>query len=178
MSASPTARISSGILRGAVENDVCVFRAVPYAAPPVGPLRFAMPAPVTPWTGERDASKNGPVPPQPASRLRSAMGDFSAEQGEDCLTLTIATPAADGRRRPVLIWLHGGAFWTGAGSIDWYSGVSMARHGDIVVVGVNYRLGALGFMHVPGVAEPNLGLHDQMAALSWVAREITAFGGD
>lgn len=178
MSASPTARISSGLLRGTVEDDVCVYRAVPYAAPPVGPLRFAMPAPVTPWTGERDASKNGPVPPQPPSRLRSAMGDFIAEQGEDCLTLTIATPAADGRRRPVLIWLHGGAFWTGAGSIDWYSGVSMAKHGDIVVVGVNYRLGALGFMHVPGVAEPNLGLHDQMAALSWVAREITAFGGD
>lgn len=67
MSASPTARISSGLLRGTVENDVCVFRAVPYAAPPVGPLRFAMPAPVTAWTGERDASRNGPVPPQPPS---------------------------------------------------------------------------------------------------------------
>ena len=106
------------------------------------------------------------------------MGDFEAEQGEDCLTLTIATPATDGKRRPVLIWLHGGAFWTGAGSLDWYSGVPMARHGDIVVVGVNYRLGALGFMHLPGVSEPNLGLHDQIAALQWVSKEIAAFGGD
>lgn len=178
MSASPTARVSTGLLRGSVENDVCVFRAVPYAAPPIGALRFAPPAPVTPWTGERDASRNGPVPPQPPSRLRAAMGDFEAEQSEDCLTLTIATPAADGRKRPVLIWLHGGAFWTGAGSLDWYSGVSMARHGDIVVVGVNHRLGALGFMHLPGVTEPNVGLQDQIAALRWVSQEIAAFGGD
>ena len=114
MSVSPTARVSAGRLRGSAEDGVCVFRAVPYAAPPVGALRFAMPAPVPAWTGERDATHNGPVPPQPPSRLRAAMGDFAAEQGEDCLTLTIATPAADGRRRPVLIWLHGGAFWTGA----------------------------------------------------------------
>ena len=178
MSVSPTARTSAGLLRGSVEHGVSMFRAVPYAAPPVGARRFAMPAPVAAWTGERDATRNGPVPPQPPSRLRAAMGDFAAEQGEDCLTLTIATPAADKRRRPVLIWLHGGAFWTGAGSLDWYSGASMARHGDMVVVGVNYRLGALGFMHIPGVTEPNLGLHDQMAALAWVAREIEAFGGD
>ena len=117
MSASPTARMSAGLLRGSLEDGVSVFRAVPYAAPPVGALRFAMPAPVEPWSGERDATRNGPIPPQPPSRLRAAMGDFAGEQGEDCLTLTIATPAADKRRRPVLIWLHGGAFWTGAGSI-------------------------------------------------------------
>lgn len=178
MSDAPIARTSAGSLRGAREAGVCVFRGVPYAAPPVGPLRFARPHPVAAWSGERDASRHGPVPPQPPSRLRLAMGDFAAEQGEDCLTLTIATPAADKRRRPVLIWLHGGAFWTGAGSLDWYSGVSMARHGDIVVVGVNYRLGALGFMHLPGVSEPNLGLRDQFAALEWVVREIEAFGGD
>jgi para-nitrobenzyl esterase len=174
----PIARTSCGVLQGVHEDGVQVFRNVPYAAPPVGPLRFARPAPVTPWQGERDASRNGPVPPQPVSRLRAAMGDFSAEQGEDCLSLTITTPAADGQRRPVLIWLHGGAFWTGAGSLDWYGGASLARHGDIVVVGVNYRLGALGFMHLPGVAEPNLGLHDQFAALQWVRAEIEAFGGD
>lgn len=155
-----------------------MFRRVPYAAAPIGPLRFAHPQPVAPWSGERDATRNGPVPPQPPSRLRLAMGDFAAEQGEDCLTLTIATPRPDAKRRPVLIWLHGGAFWTGAGSLDWYSGLSLAKHGDIVVVGVNYRLGALGFMHLPGVSKPNLGLHDQFAALEWVAREIEAFGGD
>lgn len=178
MTDSPTARTSAGVLRGKREDGVSVFRGVPYAAPPVGDLRFARPQPMPPWPGERDATRNGPVPPQPASRLRLAMGDFTAEQAEDCLTLTIATPAADARRRPVLIWLHGGAFWTGAGSLDWYSGVPMARHDDIVVVGVNYRLGALGFMHLPGISEPNLGLRDQFAALEWVAREIEAFGGD
>ncbi len=163
MPTDPIARTSLGTLRGAVERDVQVFRGVPYAAPPVGPLRFAMPQPASPWTGERDATRDGPVPPQPPSRLRA--------------TLTIATPAADGARRPVLVFFHGGAFWTGAGSLAWYAGAPMARHGDVVVVGVNYRLGALGFMHLPGVAEPNLGLHDQFAALDWVAAEIAAFGG-
>lgn len=175
---SPLARTSSGLLRGSTEQGVQVFRAVPYAAPPVGPLRFARPQAPEAWSGERDATRDGPVPPQPVSRLRAAMGDFQAEQSEDCLTLTITTPAADKRRRPVLLWLHGGAFWTGAGSLPWYAGHSMASRGDVVVVGVNHRLGALGFMCLPGVAEPNLGLLDQMAALEWVYREIEAFGGD
>jgi para-nitrobenzyl esterase len=175
---SPTARTAQGTLRGSVEDGVCVFRGVPYAAPPVGALRFRPPQPVQPWTGERDATRHGPVPPQPPSRLRAAMGDFDRPQGEDCLTLTIATPAADAGRRPVIVWLHGGAFWTGAGSLDWYSGVPMARAGDVVVVGVNYRLGALGFMHLPGVSPANLGLHDQFAALEWVSEQIAAFGGD
>ena len=90
----------------------------------------------------------------------------------------IAYPGAEKQRKPVLVWLHGGAFWTGAGSLDWYSGVPMAREGDVVVVGVNYRLGALGFMHLDGVAPANLGLMDQFAAIEWVAREIAACGGN
>lgn len=175
---APLARTSCGLLRGIAQDGIDVFRNVPYAAPPVGPLRFARPAPVVPWQGERDATRDGPVAPQPPSRLRAAMGDFQAEQSEDCLSLTITTPSVDSKRLPVLIWLHGGAFWTGAGSTDWYSGASLSRHGNIVVVGVNYRLGALGFLDVPGVSEPNLGLHDQIAALQWVRREIEAFGGD
>ena len=178
MTSAPEANTSLGRLAGAVEHGVCVFRGVPYAQAPVGALRFATPQPMAPWSGVRDASRNGPIPPQPASRLRAAMGDFDEPHGEDCLTLTIATPAADGARRPVLLWLHGGAFWTGAGSLDWYSGVPMAQHNDMVVVGVNHRLGALGFMHLPGVSPPNLGLMDQCAALEWVGREIAAFGGD
>jgi para-nitrobenzyl esterase len=178
VSPAPIARTSYGSLRGAAEGDVLVFRGVPYAAPPVGPLRFERPHPAAPWTGERDATRDGPIPPQPPSRLRAAMGDFELPQSEDCLTLTITTPAADGAKRPVMVFLHGGAFWTGAGSLPWYAGGSLARHGDVVVVGVNHRLGALGFMHLPGVAPPNLGLHDQFAALDWVAAEIEAFGGD
>ena len=175
---APLARTSTGLLRGSSENGIHVFRKVPYAAPPVGALRFARPAPVESWQGERDATQDGPVPLQPVSRLRAAMGDFQADQGEDCLSLTITTPGVDKGRRPVLIWLHGGAFWTGAGSIDWYSGASLSHHGDMVVVGVNYRLGALGFLDIPGVSDPNLGLHDQIAALEWVHREIERFGGD
>lgn len=165
-------------MRGAGEDGVAVFRAVPYAAPPIGLLRFEPPAPAAAWTGERDATRHGPIAPQPPSRLRMAMGDFSHPQDEDCLTLTIWTPAVDNTKRPVLIWFHGGAFLSGAGSLPWYSGATMARRGDVVVVGVNYRLGVLGFMHLPGVSPPNLGLRDQFAALEWVSRNIAAFGGD
>ncbi len=178
MSAHASARTSDGVLTGTVEDGVCVFRGVPYAAPPVGALRFAPPQAPASWTGSREATADGPIPPQPPSRLRAAMGDFNLRQGEDCLTLTISTPAADRAKRPVLLWMHGGAFWTGAGSLPWYSGVPLSRHGDVVVVGVNYRLGALGFMNLPGVSPPNLGLLDQFAALRWVSEEIAAFGGD
>jgi len=175
---APVATTDCGALRGTVEDGVAVFRNVPYAAPPIGALRFQRPRPPAAWAGERDASAHGPIAPQPPSRLRGAMGDFSYPQAEDCLTLTIWTPAADGARRPVVMWFHGGAFMTGAGSLPWYSGATMARRGEVVVVGVNYRLGALGFMHLPGVSEPNLGIHDQFAALEWVSRQIGAFGGD
>ena len=176
--ARPLATTRSGTLRGTTEDGVAVFRAVPYAAPPAGALRFQPPAPPAAWTGEREAGAHGPIAPQPPSRLRMAMGDFSCPQSEDCLTLTIWTPATDAARRPVLIWFHGGAFMSGAGSLPWYSGAVMARRGDMVVVGVNYRLGALGFMHLPGVSPPNLGILDQFAALEWVHDQIAAFGGD
>lgn len=178
MNTRPVVRTSSGLLQGTTEDGVCVFRGVPYAAPPVGARRFAPPAPPIPWSGTRDAARDGPVAPQPPSRLRAAMGEFTAPQSEDCLTLTITTPAADRQKRPVLLWLHGGAFWTGAGSLPWYSGASLTRHGNVIVVGVNYRLGALGFMSLAGVSPANLGLQDQVAALNWVSDEIGAFGGD
>jgi len=177
-SPSPLATLDLGTLRGTTEQGVAVFRAVPYAAPPVGPLRFQPPAPPAAWNGERDASAHGPIAPQPPSRLSMAMGGFSLPQDEDCLTLTIWTPAPDGARRPVMLWFHGGAFMSGAGSLDWYSGATMAARGDMVVVGVNYRLGALGFMHLPDVSQPNLGILDQFAALEWVSARIAAFGGD
>lgn len=175
---NPHATTALGTLSGATEKGVAVFRAVPYAAPPVGKFRFKPPAPPAAWLGARDASAHGPIAPQPPSRLRAAMGDFTCPQSEDCLTLTIWTPAADRARRPVLVWFHGGAFMSGAGSLPWYSGATMAQRGDMVVVGVNYRLGALGFMHLPGVSAANLGLLDQFAALRWVSEQIGAFGGD
>jgi para-nitrobenzyl esterase len=167
-----------GPLAGAQEHGIAVFRCVPFAAPPVGNLRFAPPAAPASWRQPRDATKNGPIPPQPPSRLDLAMGAFQRAQDEDCLTLTVHTPKADAGKRPVLVFLHGGAFMSGAGSLDWYSGAGFARHEDCVHVGVNYRLGALGWLYLPGVAPGNLGLRDQIAALAWVRENIAAFGGD
>ena len=172
------AHTALGDLRGVVENGVVTFRAVPYAAPPVGERRFAPPAPHPRWSGLRDATQHGPIAPQLPSRLGAAMGNYTRPQSEDCLTLTIATPAADGCARPVLVWLHGGAWITGAGSLDWYDGATLAREGDLVFVGVNHRLGALGFLHHPAIAPANLGTLDQVAALDWVCEHIAAFGGD
>src|SRR5215475_11646868 len=106
------------------------------------------------------------------------MGDFERPQSEDCLTLNIWTPAPDSAKRPVLVWIHGGAFASGAGSLPWYSGETFAANGDIVAVSINYRLGALGFLCLPGVSDGNLGLLDQVAALRFVRDNIVAFGGD
>lgn len=105
------------------------------------------------------------------------MGDFTHPQSEDCLHLTIWTPCADNRRRAVVVWLHGGAWQSGAGALDWYDGAQLASRGDVVVVSPNYRLGPLGWLSMPGQPH-NLGLLDQEAALDWVAENISAFGGD
>lgn len=176
---SVTVRTALGELRGTLEGGVASFRGVPYAAPPLGALRFALPQPHEPWNGVRDATRHGQIAPQPPSRLRIAMGDFERPQSEDCLTLTIAAPApfGEGDRRPVIVWLHGGAFLSGAGSLDWYDGSALARDGAIVV-GVNYRLGPLGFLYCDGIAEGDMGLRDMAAAFAWVRENIAAFGGD
>ena len=174
----PLVQTKAGLLRGAMEGKTAVFRNVPYAASPTGKLRFQAAQPALPWSGERDATSHGPIAPQNASDLRHFMGDFDNPQGEDCLTLTVWTPAADAARRPVLLWLHGGAFVSGAGSLGWYSGAALAAEGDVVVVHVNYRLGALGWFHWPGVAPGNMALSDQAMALRWVRDNIAAFGGD
>ena len=171
-------RTKAGELRGAYENGIAVFRGVPYAAAPVGELRFSPPQPVPAWQGVRDATQDGPIAPQGRSRLAHVMGDFERPQSEDCLTLNIWTPAADSAKRPVLVWIHGGAFASGAGSLPWYSGERFAANGDVVVVSINYRLGALGFLCLPGVSDGNLGLLDQVAALRFVRDNIAAFGGD
>jgi len=180
MTATPdlVVRTNAGELRGSHENGIAVFRGVPYAAAPVGELRFAPPQQVPAWRGVRDASHDGPIAPQGRSRLAHVMGDFERPQSEDCLTLNIWTPAADSKKRPVLVWIHGGAFASGAGSLLWYSGERFAASGDVVVVSINYRLGALGFLCLPGISDGNLGLLDQVAALHFVRDNIAAFGGD
>ena len=168
----------SGSLDGTQDRGAHVFRNIPFAAPPVGELRFEPPQDPQPWTGVRDATRNGPIAPQGRSRLGDIMGDFTAEQSEDCLTLTVWTPAADAARRPVLVFIHGGGFSSGAGSLPWYSGHKLAVANNIVVVTVNYRLGALGYLYLPGVSPGTLGLMDNIAALRWVQRNIERFGGD
>lgn len=137
--------------------------------------RFARPEPVTGGGGP----SSGQICPQPPSRLEHVMGPpkTALPQGEDCLNLSIATPARDGRR-PVLVFLHGGAFSSGGGLLDWYDGSALAGEADVVVVSVNYRLGVLGYLRLSGVSAPNLGLYDQVEALRWVQNNIAGYGGD
>lgn len=169
------AALRSGTLTGVREaSGVCRYRAVPYAQPPVGPLRFAPPQPVQ---GRAKQNAHDTVAPQVPSRLRGAMGDFEAEQSEDCLHLTVWTPEADAKRRPVVVWLHGGAWQSGGGALAWYDGARLAARGDMVVVAVNYRLAALGWLYVPG-GTANVGLLDQEAAIDWVMDHIEDLGGD
>lgn len=170
------ARAGAATVTGVRSDGIERFSAIRYARPPIGDLRFAAPVPL-PLAGDVDATRPGPIAPQMPSRLREVMGDFDLPQSEDCLHLTVWTPAADGARRPVLVWLHGGAWQSGAGALDWYDGARLARAGGMVVVGVNYRLAALGWLCADGIPA-NLGLLDQELALQWVARHIAAFGGD
>lgn len=176
MAGTVHAVLPQGTVTGVHEGAACRFSAIPYAQPPVGELRFSPPVPAG-WRGRFDATRPGPVAPQLPSRLRGAMGDFDAPQSEDCLHLTVWTPAADARRRPVVVWLHGGAWQSGGGALDWYAGARLAARGDVVVVAPNYRLAALGWLAIPGETA-NVGLLDQELALAWVAEHIEAFGGD
>lgn len=177
---------SNGAVRGVADTAVAVFHAVPYAAPPVGPLRFAAPQPVISWAGVRDCTQVGPSPPQGPSRLDAVMGLAAFAQSEDCLALTIWSPSPTvrgGKACPVLFWLHGGAYQSGGGDQPFYSSDCLARAGDVVVVSINYRLGALGYLYLPeieaaGGAPACRGLLDQMQALRWVADNIASFGGD
>ncbi|MBM4269943.1 MAG: carboxylesterase/lipase family protein [Deltaproteobacteria bacterium] len=184
--AAPRVTTRSGTLEGeALSSGTLVFRGIPYAAPPVGPRRFRLPEPMPRWDGIRSATAFGPSAPQNDSMVllvRQIVG-AQATQQEDCLYLNVWTPAADGKKRPVLVWIHGGAFVLGSGATGLYSGERLARRGDVVVVTINYRLGALGFLNVRGIfdereIDPNVGLHDQIAALEWVRDNIEAFGGD
>ena len=166
----------SGILRGSVAADHRLFAGIPYAAAPVGPRRFSAPVPAPGWSGERDATRSGPRCIQDPA----ADPERGANTAEDCLTLNVWTPPATGERRPVMVWIHGGAFVNG--SSDIYDARRLAALGDIVVVTVNYRLGTLGFLAHPdlggGTDVGNYGFADQQAALRWVRDNIAAFGGD
>lgn len=179
----PQARVSQGLLAGRSEGGVEAFKAIPYAAPPVGPLRWRPPQAPGSWTGERDASRVGAMCIQAPSNGDPGVGPPPAS--EDCLTLNVWSPSERSGPLPVMVWIHGGGYNNGSGTAALYDGANLARRG-VVMVTINYRLGRLGFFDHPALAaerpadEPagNYGVMDQIAALEWVRDNIAAFGGD
>ncbi len=174
----PKVKVESGVLAGVQTDRAKIFRNVPYAAPPVGALRWAPPRKPLAWSGERDATANGPSCPQKMNPDGTPNeGSANGPVSEDCLQLNVFAPL-EAQKAPVMVWLHGGGHKTGAGWI--YDGQNFARDG-VVLVAINYRLGPLGYFAHPALGKDqagNYGLMDQVAALQWVRRNIAAFGGD
>ncbi|MHA2218882.1 MAG: carboxylesterase/lipase family protein [Candidatus Hodarchaeales archaeon] len=165
----------SGKIQGYSENGIEIFKGIPFAEPPIEDLRFSPPVKKKPWDGVFDATKYGPCAYQGFTRLEEWFEKLEPES-EDCLNLNIWTPATDNEKRPVMFWIHGGAFMMGSGISPIYEGSTLAKRGNVVVVTINYRLGALGYLYIPGVAA-NAGQLDQIAALEWVRDNIEYFGG-
>lgn len=176
------ATTTSGVVAGVTDGAIVSYKGLPYAAPPIGPLRWRSPEPPQAWKGIRRASSFGPPCAQPALRGRT---EVSAISSEDCLYLNVWAPRGKSTSRlPVMVWIHGGAFLNGMGSSPTYDGAKLAAKG-VVVVTINYRLGVFGFLAHPDLtaeaasrSSGNYGLEDQIAALRWVAANIRAFGGD
>ena len=181
----PLVHVASGVLQGQRADGIAVFEGVPYAAAPVGPLRWRPPVPAPAWSDVRDAAGFGPACPQPVSADGAPnLGLYAGPTSEDCLTLNVWAPPG-ARRAPVMVWIHGGGHRFGAASMGLFDGAAFARDG-VVLVSFNYRLGALAYFAHPsltreaGPRQPlgNYGLMDEIAALRWVQRNIAAFGGD
>jgi para-nitrobenzyl esterase len=189
---------TGGKVRGAIADGIHIFRGIPYGAPTGGRARFMSPAAVKPWAGVRDSFEYGDQAVQVRVSLdRILTGGtagrdtsnlipvWSTKQSEDCLNLNVWTSAVNrGGKRPVLVWLHPGGFEYGSANLAFSDGTNLARRGDVVVVSINHRLGALGFMHLAELAgrpyerAGNVGMLDLVLALTWVRDNITAFGGD
>jgi para-nitrobenzyl esterase len=186
--AAPQAATLYGPVRGAVIEGIRVFKGIPYGASTAGENRFRAPRPPAPWQKPRDATRYGPrcyqlpAPPDADSAWRS-WTDTSA-MSEDCLTLSVWTPALDTRKRPVMVWLHGGGYSVGSGNSSINEGVRLAHRGDVVVVSVNHRLNLFGYLHLGDLGgadfadSGNAGQLDIIAALRWVKENIAQFGGD
>jgi len=187
-----------GRVQGMEKDGLNLFRGIPFATPPVGDKRWLPPEPVTPWSGILDATSFGPTSSQPAAMGIPGMAmppeweavldvwgaNAPSPQSEDCLYLNIWSPGLDDARRPVMFWIHGGGFTQGSGSAKIFHGDVLAERGNVVVVSINYRLGALGFLNLNKVTDGripstgNEGLLDQVAGLEWVRDNISRFGGD
>lgn len=169
---------TNGKIQGYFNRGVIKFKGIPYAAPPIGNLRFKPPVPVEPWEGILDTTKYGPVAPQPPSNLENMFGKPLPQSEAECLTLNVWTQALDNFKRPVMFWIHGGAFITGSSrALD---GSRLVLRGNVVVVSINYRLGALGFLYMRDIPDtsPNVGLLDMVTALRFIKDNISRFGGD
>jgi para-nitrobenzyl esterase len=199
--ASPTVEIASGKIRGVTERGVHAFKGIPYGAPTGGANRFMPPKPVAAWTGVRETTAYGLSSPQrdPTAPPRSGVlggaaaliGDLSGlPEGEECLVLNVwsrgikSDGKADGGKRPVMFWIHGGGFQSGSGSSPGYDGTNLCLRGDVVVVAINHRLNVVGHSHLSELlgdefaASGNVGMLDVVQALQWVRTNIERFGGD
>ena len=170
---------TAGKVQGLEKRGVRQYRGLPYARA----TRFGPPQAVEPWQGVRDATAFAPIAPQNPSPTEAMLGGQDHPSGEDCLAVNVFTTGVGDRPRPVMVWIHGGAYVAGSGNVVWYDGSNLARDRDVVVVTLNYRLGALGFLHL-GHLDPAFagsganGTRDQIAALEWVRDNIAGFGGD
>ena len=184
MTAGPIVDTAYGPVRGVDDGTVKVWKGIRYAAPPVGELRWRAPQPPGRWTEVADATRVGPVCPQPTDPRIPI--DLGAPQGDDCLTLNVwaSSNTEPGAGKPVMVWVHGGAYVLGSAAQSLYRGRVLAGGGEALVVTLNYRLGALGFLDLSSFSterttfESNLGLRDVLFALRWVRDNIAAFGGD
>ena len=166
---------TGGRVAGSAQGRLSVFKGIPYAVPPTGPLRWQAPQPMTPWSGTRDATTFGPAGPQVDGPPNQLPFLDAGPTDESCLTLNVWAPTG-AHDAPVLVWIHGGAFLSGSTAVTSYDCARLADRTGAVVVSINYRLGALGFAPLDGIA--NLGLLDQLLALTWVRDNVEAFGGD
>ena len=176
------AETKAGKVEGYEKGGLILFKGIPYAAPPLGDLRWMPPTPVSEWNGIRPAKRYGGISPQIIAEASLLPRGPQLDQSEDCLYLNVWTPGLDDACRPVLVWIHGGGFAGGSGML--YDGAPLVKRGDIVMVSVNYRLGPIGFLNLHEITGGNIpatgneGLLDQVAALEWVQENIRAFGGD
>ncbi|MBS0470048.1 MAG: carboxylesterase/lipase family protein [Proteobacteria bacterium] len=184
VAAAPSVTVESGTLAGTSDGSVDVYKGIPYAAPPVGDLRWMPPAPAAKWTGTRDATEFGAICPQPARGDGVMAMGFGQKQSEDCLFLNVFAPHG-AHNAPVMVWIHGGAHRFGSSSGPIYDGTHFAKDG-VILVSINYRLGLLGYFAHPALTKAaapeaplgDYGQMDQIAALKWVQRNIATFGGD
>ncbi|MGC5025513.1 carboxylesterase/lipase family protein [Tsukamurella sp. DT100] len=184
MTDGPRVRIDSGEISGRDQRTVHAYRGIPYAQPPVGPLRYRAPQPLEPWDGVRAATEFSAAAPQNKKYTLVGFREYQPTS-EDSLTLNVVAPAREATTpRPVMVFIHGGAYLMGSSATPLYYGNSLVERGDVVFVSINYRLGALGYLDLTDFStderpiDGNLGLRDQVAALEWVHRNIAAFGGD